>query len=172
MRTSKRWTNVTFTRRVDHEAGKHRQPDAGPGRQVCSHCGAINLKRRWVSGEAASAQRLQAVAKAKAVVCPACRMAEDARYAGEVRVTGAFVPQHRPEIERLIRNEARRAAEDNPLARIVKLDRAREGLRITTTTEHLAKRIGQALHKALRGQVTYNFSHENKFAHVLWSREQ
>jgi hypothetical protein len=74
MRTAKRWTNATFTRRVDHEAGAHRGPSAVPGS--------------------------------------------------------------------------------------------------TTTTEHLAKRLGQALHKALRGAVHYECFHENKFAHVTWSRDR
>jgi hypothetical protein len=99
-------------------------------------------------------------------------MAGEGLFAGEVRVNGGFVPEHRAEIERLIRNEARRAAEDNPLGRILRLDRTPDGLTVRTTTEHLAKRIGQALHKALRGHVHYQFSHENKFAHVTWSRDR
>jgi hypothetical protein len=73
MRTLKRWTNVTFTRRVDHEAGRHRGPAAPSGPRICEGCGAV---------------------------------------------------------------------------------------------------FGQALHKALHGTVRYRFSHENKFAHVAWSREK
>jgi hypothetical protein len=99
-------------------------------------------------------------------------MTAEGRFAGEVRVSGAFATGHRGDVERLIRNEARRAAEDNPLGRIVSLDRSPAGLTVKTTTEHLAKRIGQALHKALHGSVRYRFSHENKFAHVTWSREK
>jgi hypothetical protein len=99
-------------------------------------------------------------------------MAAKGQFAGEVRLSGAFLAAHRPEVERLIRNEAGRAAEDNPLGRIARFERVPEGLRVRTTTEHLAKRIGQALHKAFRGTVRYQFSHENKFAHVTWSRDR
>jgi hypothetical protein len=95
------------------------------------------------------------------------------QYAGEVRISGAFVGNHRTEIEHLIRNEAQRAAEDNPTARIVQF--ATPGVNrivVRTTTEHLAKRIGQALHKAMHGSLEHKFSHENKFAHVRWSRQR
>jgi NMD protein affecting ribosome stability and mRNA decay len=115
---------------------------------------------------------LQEIAAPRLTVCPACLMIAAGRFAGEVRISGTFAIGHRAEIERLIRNEARRAAEDNPLARIVRLDGVPEGLLVRTTTEHLAKRVGQALRKAFHGRVHYRFSHENKFAHVMWSREQ
>ena len=172
MRTSKRWTNVTFTRRVDHEAGKHRGPVASSGPRICRGCGSVYAKRRWTSGKPPTPRGLRAIAAPEVVLCPACRMASEGRFAGEVRLTGGFLAGHRTEIERLIRNEGRRAVEDNPLGRILQLTRTADGLMVRTTTEHLAKRLGQALHKALHGQVRYRFSHENKFAHVMWSRDR
>ena len=42
---------------------------------------------------------------------------------------------------------------------------------ITTTTEHLAQRLGHALEKAFGGEVRYDFSHENKLARVYWQRD-
>jgi hypothetical protein len=115
---------------------------------------------------------LKAVAAPERIICPACRMVDRSQFAGELRVSGAFASSHRAEIERLVRNEAMRAGEDNPLGRIVRIDRISDGrLTVRTTTEHLAKRLGQALHKAFHGRVCYRFSHENKFAHVTWTRE-
>ena len=75
-------------------------------------------------------------------------------------------------IEHLLRNEAERAAEDNPLARIMEWKRG-DGhkLTVTTTTEHLAQRLGGALEKAFGGNTHYDFSHENKLARVNWQRE-
>jgi hypothetical protein len=43
-------------------------------------------------------------------------------------------------------------------------------LMLATTTEHLAQRLGRSMHKAFKGEVRYDFSHENKLAHVYWSR--
>ena len=79
---------------------------------------------------------------------------------------------HQDEIESLLRNEAERAAEDNALARILEWKRG-DGhkLTVTTTTEHLAQRLGHALEKAFCGEVQYDFSHENKLARVSWQRE-
>lgn len=171
MHTTKRWTNATFTHRVDHEAGRHRGPAAAKGPLVCERCGAVYAKRRWTIAGAFNGRNLRAIAAPEMTVCPACRMVTAGQFAGEVRISGAFVASHAADVERLIRNEARRATDDNPLARIVRIDRVPEGLLVRTTTEHLAKRIGQALHKALHGKVRYRFSHENKFAHVTWSRD-
>ena len=42
---------------------------------------------------------------------------------------------------------------------------------LSTTTEHLAQRLGPALEKAYDGQLEYDFSHENKLARVTWQRD-
>jgi len=106
------------------------------------------------------------------VVCPACVTKAAGRFAGEVRISGAFVAAHHDEITTLLRTEGERAAEDNPLGRVVDLQSPTpDHIVVRTTTEHLAQRLGHALHKAFDGDVQYGFSHENKFAHVMWSRD-
>lgn len=106
MRTTKRYTNTTFTHRVDHD------------------------------------------------------------------VSGGFVAAHQAEIETLLRAEGDRAAADNPLGRILSMHAAPPyALVVRTSTEHLAQRLGHALHKAFQGDVVFGFSHENKFAHVTWRRD-
>jgi hypothetical protein len=173
MRTSKQWTNVTFTRRVDHQAGAHRPPRQGHGPRVCEHCGNAYVKGRWIArrDEPVRAMSLRALASPEMTLCPACRMETLDQFGGEVRISGAFYAEHRPEVVRLVQNEAKRAAVDNPLARILLIkERTPASLIVRTTTEHLAKRLGQALKKAFDGDVHYGFAHENKFAHVTWSR--
>ncbi|MBI4469834.1 MAG: hypothetical protein HY650_11000 [Acidobacteria bacterium] len=91
--------------------------------------------------------------------------------AGYVYIEGGYFQTHRDEIEHLLRNEASRAAEDNPLARIMGWElEGTSRLSLATTTEHLAQRLGHALEKAFGGKVRYVFSHENKLARVTWSR--
>ena len=171
MHTAKRYTNTTFTRRVDREAGRHRPQRALKGVRVCRRCGAVYFRRRWRLEGVPDTTTLRAVAAPIATICPACAMAVSGRFAGELRVSGGFARTHRPEIERLLRREEQRAASDNPLGRIAAVIRKPSRLTVRTTTEHLAKRLGEALHKAFSGTVHYEFSHENKFAHVTWSRE-
>jgi hypothetical protein len=105
-------------------------------------------------------------------VCPACKQAADGEPRGFLYLDGAFFDEHRKDIESLILNEAKRAGEDNPLARILHLkERNGHKLTVTTTTEHLAQRLGHAVEKAFGGAVHYSFSHENKVARVSWERE-
>jgi hypothetical protein len=171
MRTTKRWTNATFTKRVDHEIGERRDRPAPAEPGVCHRCGAVYFRRHWIDADSPRARALRAAGHPAATMCPACRMAIAHTYGGEVRVAGSFVAGHAAEIERLIRNEAERAAENNPTARILRLDRtASDRMTILTTTEHLAQRLGHALQKAMGGAVTYHFAHEDKFATVTWTR--
>jgi hypothetical protein len=61
---------------------------------------------------------------------------------------------------------------DNPLGKIISIQEDTDGrLVVTTTTEHLAQRIGHAVEKAFSGEVRFDFSHENKFARVYWHRD-
>lgn len=171
MRSSKRYTNVTFTKRVDHEAGRHRTPRAPAEPLVCTECGATYVKRRWVAAETPHAAPIGGTPTTR-VVCPTCRQRQSGLPCGFVHLDGPFVSAHLDEIERLLRNESDRAAEDNPTARIMTWDRAQPGvLELTTTTPHLAQRLGHALEKAFSGVVHYDFSHENEVARVTWHRD-
>ena len=106
------------------------------------------------------------------IVCPACEQKRSGEPRGFVYLEGDFFIAHHEEIEQLLRNEAERAAEDNPLARIMDWKRGEDpNLTVTTTTEHLAQRLGHALEKAFGGATNYDFSHENKLARVSWQRE-
>lgn len=172
MRSNKRFINATFTKRVDHEAGRHRTKRASKEPAVCAGCGAVYVNRRWT---AADAQRGERDSKhwrpARMTTCPACQQAHGGLPSGYVLLAGAFLVAHRDEVENLLRNEAERAAEDNPTGRIMRWKEDDGKLTLSTTTEHLAQRLGHALEKAFHGTVDYDFSHENKLARVTWRRD-
>ncbi len=175
MRSDKPYTNATFTRRVDHEAGRHRPPRAPAEPRVCVTCGAVYSRRRWVTAAVAERQNLPLAGGGAAptpVRCPACRIIAHGSPAGMLVIDGDFPDAHADDVQALLDNEAARALEDNPLGRIIERRRDADGrLLVTTTTEHLAQRLGQALEKAFTGRVRYDFSHENKFARVYWHRD-
>ncbi len=173
MRNTKRYTNVTFTRRVDHDGGLHRTPRAPAEPLICEECGAVYVRRRWVAPAVPPMQQtIPLSGKTTLVRCPACRQRKSGPPCGYVRAEGAFLAAHVAEIERLLLNEAARTLEDNPTARIMTWDRATPGvLELTTTTTHLAQRLGHALEKAFSGTVRYDFSHENHVARVSWRRD-
>ena len=173
MSGKRKYTNATFTKRVDHEAGRHRPSRAISEPAVCKDCGAVYANRRWTAANsAAESEQHKHFRPAQTTVCPACKQQRTGEPRGFVFLDGAFFVAHHEEIERLLQNEAQRASEDNPLSRIMDWKRG-DGhkLTLTTTTEHLAQRLGDALEKAYGGTTHYDFSHENKLARVNWQRE-
>jgi len=173
MRNNKKYTNATFTKRVDHEAGRHRTLRAPGEPQTCEDCGAVYANRRWTAANKETVNdKRKHWRPAQLTVCPACTQIRSGEPKGFVYLDGSFSVTHHDEIEQLLRNEALRAAEDNPLARIMECKRGDgHNLTVTTTTEHLAQRLGHALEKAFGGNTHYDFSHENKLARVNWLRE-
>jgi hypothetical protein len=173
MRGKKDYTNQTFTKRVDHEAGRHRTRRASAEPMLCETCGNVYADRRWTKPDPErQGEKHKHFRPAQMTVCPACQAERDRTPSGYVHLDGSFLKSHREEIERLLRNEAERAEEDNPLARIIGWEKDRRGrVTVTTTTEHLAQRLGHALEKAFSGEVRYDFSHENKLARVYWRRD-
>lgn len=171
MPNKKPYTNVTFTKRVDHEAGRHRGTRAMTEPAVCRDCGAVYVNRRWESAESGLTDAQHKLRPGRATVCPACLQIRNGEPRGFVYLSGSFYVTHQTEIEELLRNEVARAAADNPLARIMEFTRGKDHkLKVATTTEHLAQRLGHALEKAFGGQTHYDFSHENKLARVTWQR--
>lgn len=173
MRSPKRYTNETFTKRVDHEGGgRHRTRRAMPEPAVCEICGDVYADRRWSKPHPESVSEKHPHFRPPArVTCPACQRQQNHEPGGFVYLKGAFAAAHSDELIRLLHNEAARAAEDNPLARIMEWKTDANGmLTVLTTTEHLAQRFGHALEKAYHGKVRYRFSHENKLTRVWWER--
>lgn len=173
MSNNKKYSNATFTKRVDHEAGRHRPARSMKEPAVCRDCGAVYAERRWTAAKSDSATSKQNHWRpAQLTICPSCKQESTGEPRGFVFLDGAFFMTHQDEVENLLRNEAERAAEDNVLARILDWKRdAGHKLAVSTTTEHLAQRLGHALQKAFDGEVRYDFSHENKLARVSWQRE-
>jgi hypothetical protein len=165
VRSARPYTNTTFT----HHAQPHR--GAPPEPAVCPGCGAVYAKRRWSHSPDARVRANSAAQPVAIRICRACRQRESGVPHGYVHIDGDFFPAHRADIEHLLHNEVERAREDNPLHQVLGWEDFGSGtLLITTSTEHLAQRLGHALEKAYDGTVHYGFSHRNKLAHVWWHR--
>ena len=172
MRPLTQAVNMSWKKRVDHREKREPQPAAAEP-AVCTGCGAIYTKRRWVK-DLAPERQVRASgrwAPARPAICPACRQQAAGIASGVVEISGSFLDAHRPEIMARLEHEAARAARDNPLGRIMRITRGRDATLLTTTTEHLAQRLGRALQKAFRGRTLYSFSHENKLVRVRWRRD-
>jgi NMD protein affecting ribosome stability and mRNA decay len=136
----------------------------------CRGCGSIYYLRRWtLEPPAEILKRVELRDGVSLTFCPACQKMRDHYWMGVVQISGINADEKR-EVVRLLKNEERRAREKNPLERIVRIADLDAGLRVETTTEKLAQRLGRCLGKARGGRVTYKWSHRNKFARVVWEK--
>ena len=165
MRIVKRYANRGVAGHVN------RENPAQPGVKiaelpvVCSKCGAVFRGRRWTAGGEIKIDIQPGTARSG--LCPACRQIESGSAGGFVFIDGSLLRGHVVEILNLLRDEEKRAAEENPLSRIIKWDKDDHGvLQLKTTTEHLARRLGQALEQSYAGEAMSSFSQENKIARI------
>ncbi len=136
----------------------------------CSKCGAFYHNKRWSLEALAKAAPKER--KGETILCPACQKIRDGFVGGFVTIAGSFATAHNEEIINLIRNKEKRAIYHNPLERIIEIKETADGMKISTTTEKLAQRIGAILKKAYKGELEYKWSEDVKLARVSWRREQ
>jgi len=160
----------TKIRRNVQSYGDPYLPKLAPGEAaVCEECHAIYQRRHWYLDEQEFA-RLAVQPATRIIQCPACRKIRDKFPEGEVTVSGAFATAHRNEVINRIHNEEVRAKGLNALERIVELTDKEGVIRVTTTNEKLAQRIGRALQRAFQGTVKYKWSEDTKYLRVQWTR--
>ena len=139
-----------------------RQPRKRRGAACCPGCGAVCRRGRW---------RWEAVPAApRAELCPACRRVQKRDPMASVTLSGDFLAAHRDEIVARVRACERAQNRDHPLQRILALTPSGKALRITTTDPHLARRIGDALHAAYKGELDYRYNEKDDLLRVTWCR--
>ena len=140
----------------------YRSREKWPEPTQCSKCGAVFVGGRW-----AWKPSVKAVNQA---VCPACRRIADHYPAGLVEIKGSFFGMHRSDIENLIRNVERMENAEHPLERIMAITDEADYTVVTTTGIHLARRIGEALARAYKGDLTLHYGEGEQSVHLRWER--
>jgi NMD protein affecting ribosome stability and mRNA decay len=151
--------------RVEYEHDSYRQHKKLAEPSVCPECGATFHAGRWQWGVRAK--------DSSAVVCPACLRIQDDFPAGFVHIKGEFFINNRQEILNLIEHHARYAKNEHPLSRIMAISEAADGsggIVITTTDIHLARDMGDALHKAYHGKLDFHYNEAENLLRVHWQR--
>lgn len=136
------------------ERGKPAEPAA------CPECGAVFHGGRWRGGATTP--------DAHARLCPACKRMRDDLPAGIVLVGGDFDPSEKDEYLSLIEHTAQAERGEHPIERIMEIVDEDGGLVITTTGVHLARRIGEALQHAHRGQLEFRYGESENFVRVYF----
>ena len=156
----KRVRRNTFIQEVVHDTYKSRSKPVEP--TVCPDCGALFHEGRW--------QRLPAPAQAHRERCPACHRIHDRFPAGYVVLDGEFLNGHRDEVLHLLRHVESRANAEHPLQRIMDISREDGSTVVTTTDPHLARALGEAVHRAYRGKLEFHYNPEQNLLRVHWMR--
>ncbi len=130
---------------------------------VCKKCGVVFHDGifQWINGK---------LKNAKEIVCPACRRIEDKYEGGVVYLEGEFLNSHKDEIINLIKNVEKEEIAYRPLERIIEIKEEDGKIIITTTYEHIARRIGEAVHKAYKGELNMQYPEGWKYVRVHWKR--
>ena len=143
-----------------HDSYKARRKPKEP--TVCPDCGVKYHDGRWTWGDAPQ--------KALHERCPACQRIHDHFPAGYVTLSGAFFGAHKQEVLSRVRHCEESEKSDHPLERIMAIE-ARNGETVVTTTDtHLARRIGDALYGAFKGELEYRYNKEENLLRVSWTR--
>jgi len=90
--------------------------------------------------------------------------------AGMVSLQGEFLAAHRDEVLRRVRRCEAAEKRGHPLERIMAIAAEGEGVMVTTTGPHLARRIGDALHHAYKGVLAFRYNKGDNLLRVTWSR--
>jgi hypothetical protein len=132
-----------------------------PEPSVCPQCGAVFHEGRW--------QWITAPAGAHKETCSACHRIHDHFPAGFVTLKGLFFNTHRDEIMHLVHNEEKRERSEHPLKRIMEVEDQGYSTLVTTTDIHLARGIGEAIHRAYKGELKYHYNPEQNLLRVSWA---
>lgn len=134
----------------------------------CKGCGAIYHDKRWNIYEHVAKIT---TTKKGTVLCPACKKIKDGYAEGIVNLTGKFLPTHMEDIYNVIKRTEKNSIKKNPLGRIMDMEDIRGGVRISTTTVEFARKLGDAIHKAYKGDIEYKWSDGQKMARINWKRD-
>ena len=131
-----------------------------PEPTVCPQCNALYHEGRWRWGDIPE--------KAHKEICPACHRINDDFPAGFVSLHGPFFLSHRAEITSLVRHTEQHARQEHPLQRIMAEQDDGDALVVTTTNIHLARAIGEAVHRAYQGELEFHYNPEENLLRVTW----
>lgn len=133
-----------------------------PEPTACRQCGAVFQGGRW--------QWAEKPERANEVLCPACRRIDEKFPIGYVHLSGPYFVRHEDEIMHLIENEAKKEKAEHPLERIIDDLPEDQGMLVTTTGFHLARRIGEAVHAAHQGDLEIDYNGAEDMLRVNWRR--
>jgi hypothetical protein len=136
---------------------------------LCNSCNLVYQNKSWCLNEM-EARKLKEERQVRRGTCPACRRMADNLPAGILTFSGEYFLKHEVEVLDIIKNEEERARVKNPLGRIMEIAQEGDVLTVTTTEEKLAQKLGKEVYRAHKGELRYQWAHDEKMVRVSWAR--
>lgn len=135
---------------------------------LCTGCQAVEVNGRWRWTTESDASSGFPGKPFRAVLCPACRRCREHQAAGSVSLEIRPSSQIEACLREIIHAESRRMVEDDPLQRVIDIQRQDNGLLVTTTTIELARAIGEAVQRTMRGHLELHYQKPARELRVRW----
>ena len=127
----------------------------------CKKCGISYHNKRWQS---------ESVPTSCEVLCPACQRMADHNPAGVVTLSGPYLASHKEEILNTIKQQEAKSREKDPIGRIMEIKEQDGHITVTTTEDKLAQKLGREVYKSQKGELHYQWSHDQHIVRVEWTR--
>lgn len=136
------------SRKEDREFGL-----AGKEFILCSNCGSIFFDKSWHHGwHEESGDHIKEDRQIKFELCPACKMAKDKIFEGEIVIKLKIKSKTvKADILNTIKNSEKQAREKDPMDRILWTEEDGDEIRIFTSENQLAVKIGKKLRSSFGG---------------------
>ncbi len=135
----------------------------------CRGCGVLYRNKRWVV-DPAEVESMKRKAGSSTLVCPACKRMEDDNPAGIVTLKGNYLVEHEEEILNVLKHLEATSRVKNPLGRIMEIRQEKNVMTIATTDDKLAQKLGHEIYKAHKGELNFQWAHDQEMVRVTWSR--
>ena len=136
---------------------------------LCTGCQAVEVDGRWGwRVESDNASSGLSGRTYRTVLCPACRRCREHRAAGSVSLEMTPSSQIESCLHEIIHAESRRMVEDDPMQRIIDIQRQENSLLVSTTTMELARAIGEAVQRTMRGHLELHYHKTAGELRVRW----
>ncbi len=139
-----------------------------PEGTVCPGCGAICEEGRWVWPEDKSKKSNSE----EEILCPACKRIRDKYPAGIVSLSGSYLWSHKEEILNLVNNIIEEERKRSPLKRLINIEERDGAIVLSFTNDKLARRVGESIYRAHKGEIDIKYPEEEKFVSVFWHRDE
>lgn len=137
---------------------------------VCPDCSAVYFDKAWHHALEEDLGHLREDKNIQFKICPACRMKRDKIFEGELVINMASIaPKTGEEIMKIIENSDKQAQDKDPLDRILWIEKDKKEIRVFTSENQLAVRMGKKLKSSIKGStIKIARSHEEDVIRVYW----